>query len=174
MERGTLPWSNTSSPTRDWSGKNVVLITFLTAVRKCLRKASPPSYIREDSFCSHSDDIVRHGREGTEAGAWGSWPCGDCCQEAERDECWCSARFLLFIQTGTPSCGMTKHPSHPNNPNLETPSLTSQRLLFPVILGAVKLTVNINCYRCDVEQWQLEARWTKFSVHAEPRKCQAA
>jgi hypothetical protein len=87
-----------------------------------------------------------HGGEGTVGGAWGSWPHFPRSQEAQRGECWLSARSLLFIQSGTPVQGMvlsTVRVDHSTSItlNLETPSLTCpQRFISQVFLDPSKLT----------------------------------
>lgn len=43
---------------------------------------------------------MHHGREGVASGGWSH---GVHKQEAERDHCWCSASFLLIIQSGSPA-----------------------------------------------------------------------
>lgn len=66
---------------------------------------------------------------GVAAGASKRWSRGICSQE-ERDACWCSACFLLFINSGTPVQRMVSPPHegwvffHLHYPNLDSPILT--------------------------------------------------
>lgn len=67
---------------------------------------------------------------------------GSLSQEAEGDECWCSAFFLPFIQSKSPGSGhIQSGPSHHSKPNLDDPS---QGFVSLVTLGPVTSTIAIS------------------------------
>lgn len=72
----------------------------------CYTKMPDQRNFREEGFIwAQTQRPVLRRRESTAAGAWGGWSHGSHSPEAEREPslCWCSARFLLFIQSETPA-----------------------------------------------------------------------
>ena len=85
------------------------------------------------------------------AGVWGSWPATLYLQSISRDECWCSAHFLLFLQSRTPTHRMvppTFRVTFPlSSSNLEASLQTCPKVCFPSDCRAVKLTVKRNGHK---------------------------
>lgn len=104
-------------------------------------------------FSSQFKGTAHHDREGMEAGPGGSWSQCILSQEAERDECSHSAYCPLFIQAGTPLCGLGLPTFGMGFPSTVKYFQTHshgrlKRCVVMLTLKSIKLTMTVNQHEC--------------------------